>query len=134
MTSEDIVGLTDDDPMQISLVRAAERLGEKTLVITDVNSRLAQGRPFVQPEDALGKLEPNTKIPFIDLAFQQDQIRPDLERNLFRVLYHGQYVMGSEVGELESKLAKYVGVEHCISVSSGTDALLVALMALGIGQ
>jgi len=134
MLSEDVAGLTDDDPMQIGLMRAAERLGEKTLVITDVESRLVQGRPFVQLEEVLDELEPTSQIPFIDLAAQQDQIRPELERNLLRVLHHGQYVMGAEVGVLESRLAEYVGVEHCISVSSGTDALLIALMALGIGR
>jgi len=134
MLSEDVAGLTDDDPMRIGLMRAAERLGEKTAVITDVESRLAQGRPFIQLEEVLNQLEPASQIPFIDLAAQQDQIRPELERNLFRVLHHGQYVMGAEIEVLESRLAEYVGVEHCINVSSGTDALLIAMMALGIGR
>jgi UDP-2-acetamido-2-deoxy-ribo-hexuluronate aminotransferase len=49
------------------------------------------------------------------------------------VLAHGQYIMGPEVRELEEKLAQYVGVKHCISASSGTDTLLIALMALGVG-
>jgi len=47
------------------------------------------------------------------------------------VLQHGRYIMGPEIQELEEKLAAYVGVKHCIAVSSGTDALLIALMSLG---
>ena len=132
--SEDVLELNDEDPIAIGLIRAAGRLGEKTLVVTDVESRLAQGWPFVQLEEVFREVESASQIPFIDLATQQDQIRPELERNLFRVLHHGQYVMGAEVEVLESRLAEYVGVEHCISVSSGTDALLIAMMALGIGR
>lgn len=72
-------------------------------------------------------------IPFIDLATQQQRIRADLDRRLQAVLGHGQYIMGPEVGELEEKLADYCGVHHAIAVSSGTDALLIAMMALEIG-
>jgi UDP-2-acetamido-2-deoxy-ribo-hexuluronate aminotransferase len=75
-----------------------------------------------------------TKIEFIDLKTQQELIRADLERRMKGVLEHGQYIMGPEVGELEGKLASYVGVSDCIAVASGTDALLVALMALGVGR
>ncbi|MFZ4856331.1 MAG: DegT/DnrJ/EryC1/StrS family aminotransferase [Desulfuromonadaceae bacterium] len=72
-------------------------------------------------------------IEFIDLKAQQKLILPDLERRMKIVLDHGQYVMGPEIKELEEKLAAFVGVKHCISASSGTDTLLIALMALGIG-
>lgn len=74
-----------------------------------------------------------SSIPFIDLATQQERIKPDLDRRIQAVLKHGQYIMGPEVRELEEKLANYVGVKHCITASSGTDTLLIALMALGIG-
>lgn len=70
---------------------------------------------------------------FIDLKAQQEPIRADIERRITTVLDHGQYIMGPEVGELEQRLAEYVGARHCVSVSSGTDALLIAMMALGIG-
>lgn len=70
---------------------------------------------------------------FIDLKQQYARIADDVQARMHAVLEHGQYVMGPEVGELESKLAEYVDVKHCVSMSSGTDALLVALMALGIG-
>jgi UDP-2-acetamido-2-deoxy-ribo-hexuluronate aminotransferase len=72
-------------------------------------------------------------IPFIDLAAQQSQIRSTLEEKIQGVLSHGRYILGPEVMELEESLAGYVGVNHCIGVSSGTDALLIALMALDIG-
>jgi UDP-2-acetamido-2-deoxy-ribo-hexuluronate aminotransferase len=71
-------------------------------------------------------------IPFTDLATQQHCIRPQLERNIHRVLHHGQYIMGPEVAELEGKLARYTGAQHCITVASGTEALLIALMALDV--
>jgi len=71
---------------------------------------------------------------FIDLKSQQALIREKLDKRISAVLDHGRYVMGPEVGELEEKLADYVGVKHCIGASSGTDTLLIALMALGIGS
>lgn len=72
-------------------------------------------------------------IPFIDLEAQQRRIYPVLQERMNTVLKHGQYIMGPEVKELESKLAEYTGSKHCISVANGTDALLIAMMALGIG-
>jgi UDP-2-acetamido-2-deoxy-ribo-hexuluronate aminotransferase len=70
---------------------------------------------------------------FIDLKAQQDLIKDNININIAKVLAHGHYVMGPEVYELENKLAEYVGVKHCIGVSSGSDALLIAMMALEIG-
>ena len=70
---------------------------------------------------------------FIDLKSQQKRIRKDIEARMAKVLDHGQYILGPEIAELEDKLAKFVGVKHCISNSNGTDALLLPLMAAGIG-
>ncbi|MGE0023291.1 MAG: DegT/DnrJ/EryC1/StrS family aminotransferase [Hyphomicrobium sp.] len=70
---------------------------------------------------------------FIDLKAQQAAIKPDLDRRIAAVLAHGQYIMGPEVGELETALAQHVGVKHCVTVASGTEALLIALMTLGVG-
>jgi len=70
---------------------------------------------------------------FIDLAAQQKQIYPELEKRIKKVLSHGKYIMGPEVAELEEKLAEFVGIKYAISCSSGTDALLMALMANGVG-
>ena len=130
--AEDAHGLDDPDPMAAVLTRAASRLGEDTQIITANPRRLSRGQPFV---DAASVLRQNVEasIGFIDLQAQQDRLRPQLESNLHRVLHHGRYVIGPEITELETRLAEYVGVEHCICVSSGTDALLIAMMALGIG-
>lgn len=69
---------------------------------------------------------------FIDLAAQQKRIGDQINRNIQKVLAHGQYIMGPEIAELEKNLAKFTGAKHAITVSSGTDALMIALMALGI--
>lgn len=82
-------------------------------------------------QEALVKRHEGTQ--FIDLTAQQRVIRPKLELGLYSVLRHGKYIMGPEVGELEKRLAEYVGVTHCIGCASGTDALLMALMAKGVG-
>ncbi len=71
-------------------------------------------------------------IPFIDLKTQYQALKPQIQERINRVLDHGQYIMGPEVFELEERLAEYIGVKHCISASSGTDTLLIAMMALGI--
>jgi UDP-2-acetamido-2-deoxy-ribo-hexuluronate aminotransferase len=73
-------------------------------------------------------------IPFIDLKAQYLGNKEAIRARIDAVLEHGQYIMGPEVAELEKKLAAYVGTKHCISASSGTDTLLIALMALGIGS
>ncbi|WP_058553851.1 DegT/DnrJ/EryC1/StrS aminotransferase family protein [Thiohalocapsa sp. ML1] len=70
---------------------------------------------------------------FIDLQTQRARIEADVDARIRAVLAHGRYIMGPEVAELEEQLAASVGVGHCVAVSSGTDALLVALMALDIG-
>ena len=72
-------------------------------------------------------------IPFANLEAQYRFLQSDIQARITSVLEHGQYIMGPEVLELEDRLAEYVGVEHCITVGSGTDALLISLMALKIG-
>jgi UDP-2-acetamido-2-deoxy-ribo-hexuluronate aminotransferase len=73
-------------------------------------------------------------IPFLDLKAQQRRIAADLRRRLDTVLEHCQFVLGPEVWELEAGLAKFCGAKHCVGVSSGTDALQIALMAEEIGR
>lgn len=73
------------------------------------------------------------RIEFIDLKAQQKRIYPGLKARIEKVLAHGQYIMGPEVAEVEARLAAYVGVKHAITCASGTDALLMVLMAKGVG-
>jgi len=71
---------------------------------------------------------------FIDLKKQQSFIREMIEENIKKVLDHGMYIMGPEIKELETNLAEYAGTKHCVACSSGTDALLMPLLAWGIGH
>lgn len=70
---------------------------------------------------------------FIDLKSQYQKLKPEIDAAIQRVLDHGQYILGPEVAELEEKLATYTGAKYCITVANGTDALQIALMALGVG-
>ncbi len=72
-------------------------------------------------------------FPFIDLAAQQQRIKPQIDAAISKVLAHGKYIMGPEVAELETALCEFAGARHCITVSNGTDALVAAYMALGVG-
>lgn len=69
---------------------------------------------------------------FIDLKTQYQRIQADINCAMNAVLEHGQYIMGPEVAAMEQLLADYTGAKHCIGVANGTDAILMALMALGI--
>jgi len=71
-------------------------------------------------------------IPFIDLKTQQARIRDKIDAGLAKVMDHGGYIMGPEVTALESRLAEFAGTRHCISCASGTDALILALLARGL--
>ena len=73
------------------------------------------------------------KIAFVDLQAQQERVRPQVDKAIAQVLNHGRYILGPEVQELEKRLADFTGVKHAIGVASGTDALLMALMANGVG-
>lgn len=70
---------------------------------------------------------------FIDLAAQQARIKDAIDTNIAKVLAHGKYILGPEVAELEEKLSDYCGAKYCITCANGTDALQIALMALGVG-
>ena len=82
---------------------------------------MSAGKPTGQP------------IEFVDLKAQQARIRPALDAAIKRVLDHGQYIMGPEIKSLEKDLASFCGAKHAISCSSGTDALMIAMMAKGVG-
>jgi len=73
------------------------------------------------------------KIQFIDLAAQQEQIISTVNKNIATVLSHGQYIMGPEVTQIEKNLSNFAKTKHCLSCSNGSDAILLALLALEIG-
>lgn len=73
-------------------------------------------------------------IPFIDLAAQQHRLRGQIDAAIARVLDHGQYILGPEVRTLEADLAAFCGAKHVVSCANGTDALLMPLMAKGVGR
>lgn len=71
-------------------------------------------------------------IPLIDLKRQYQGLKPEIQARINKVLDHGQYIMGPEVRELEERLEAYTQAKHCITVASGTEALLISLMAIGV--
>src|SRR5262245_69527 len=73
------------------------------------------------------------QVPLLDLGAQNGPLRAELMAAIARVVDGGQFILGPEVEALERALARVVGARHAIGISSGTDALLVALMALGVG-
>ena len=70
---------------------------------------------------------------FIDLKSRHQLVGDKINARILKVMEHGQFILGPEVREVEEKLAQYTGSKHCLTVSSGTDSLLIALMALGLG-
>jgi dTDP-4-amino-4,6-dideoxygalactose transaminase len=83
---------------------------------------MADSNPVIEQE----------QIEFIDLTAQQARLRPAIDAAIARVLDHGQYIMGPEIAEFEAALAAMTGAKHVISCASGTDALLIGMMALGL--
>lgn len=73
------------------------------------------------------------KIQMVDLVTQYQKIKPEIDQAIHRVLDSGQFILGKEVGEFEAAAASYLGVHHAVGCASGTDALQVAMMALGVG-
>ena len=123
------------NPGAAQLLQALQRFPADSIKLLTHNSALLDAYPTqtLTAQAYLDSLPQQRAQAFIDLAAQQDQLRPDLEQRIHQTLHHGQYILGPEVQTLEHKLATFVGVEHCIGVASGSDALLIALMALGVG-
>jgi dTDP-4-amino-4,6-dideoxygalactose transaminase len=73
-------------------------------------------------------------VPFIDLAAQRRRLDGRIDRAIARVIERGAFIMGPEVAMLEAKLSAFCGARHAITCGNGTDAIILALMALGVGQ
>ena len=130
--SGDLEKIDHTDLLTQALMTAAARLGPDTRVVTTDLKRVKWGGLFID-EEAVGSLKVERKVNFVDLVTQQKCIRSSLEENIHRVLHHGSYVMGPEITELEQRLMQMSGAAHCVGVASGTDALLIALMASDVG-
>jgi UDP-2-acetamido-2-deoxy-ribo-hexuluronate aminotransferase len=127
----------DDDPEDAQLLRSLDRFPEGRIFLLTRDKPMLKRDPrrTITPEALIETYRqiPSQPLPFLDLPAQQDAIRPDLEKRIHTVLHHGKYILGPEVVELETRLCDYTGAKHSITCSSGTDALLMALMALEVG-
>lgn len=79
-------------------------------------------------------MQPEVKVPFLDLKKQYQSIKPEIDEAIQRILETTSFIKGKPVFDFEQAFAQYVGVKHCIGVANGTDALIIALKALGIGS
>lgn len=124
------------DPEDEQLVRALSRFTQGSIKLLTRDEPLMTRYPelTISPNQYLQLPEYKQTIPFVDLAAQQNSIRPKLEDRIHRVIHHGKFINGPEVTELEEKLAAYTGAKYCIGVANGTDALQIAQMALGVGH
>src|SRR4051812_1439701 len=73
-------------------------------------------------------------LQFVDLQTQYSRLQKEMEEAVLNVLRGGKYIMGPEIAQLEAELSRYTGVSQCVSCASGTDALVMALMAKGVGR
>ena len=92
--------------------------------------------PLENRDPQVRKDSPNTEyldVPLFDLRSQNQTVTSEIDTRIAEVLVHGQYILGPEVAEFEKALSDYVGGGHAVGVSSGRDAIIMALMALGIG-
>lgn len=125
---------SDDDSFIIfQYKKALKQLGEESLLLT--KNKYSKIHQAISPKNLKTKLkELNQSIKFIDLQAQQNKIRTSLEKNLYNIILNNNFILGKEVDELENKLAEYVGTKYCITTSSGTDSLLIALLSLNISN
>ncbi len=123
------------NPAQDRLLRALQRFTAGSVKVLTLDPGFIGEHPdqTLTPAAYLALPTSKRRIDFIDLPGQQSFIRPQLEERIHRVLHHGHYILGPEIEELEVHLAQYTGAAHCVAVASGTDALLIGLMAFGIG-
>ena len=133
--AEDGDVFSEGDPIANQLSKAVDRLGKNAKLLTRNEDLLRENNKTVSLTTFREENQPadESKVPFIDLAAQQDVVRPQLEHNLHTVLNHGQYILGPEIRELEERLTEFTKAKFTVTCSSGTDALLMPLMAKDIG-
>ncbi len=111
------------DPEDEQLVNALDRFPTGSIRLLTRDENLLENHPekTISPLAYCQMQPPEPKLAFIDLATQQQAIRPALEHNIHRVLHHGQYILGPEVKALEDTLQDYTGAKHCISAADQPD-------------
>ncbi|WP_295387968.1 DegT/DnrJ/EryC1/StrS aminotransferase family protein [uncultured Thiodictyon sp.] len=131
----DCASFDSADPARERLLHALGRFTPGTIKVLTGDAAFLAACPdqAVSPAQYLALPPSAQRVDFIDLPSQQSFIRPELEERVHRVLHHGRYILGPEMDELEQALQSYTGAAHCITVASGTEALLISLMALGVG-
>ncbi|MFQ5479441.1 MAG: DegT/DnrJ/EryC1/StrS family aminotransferase [Candidatus Binatia bacterium] len=120
------------------LLRVARSWLDEPMVVCADGNGPPSGSTQLTPEQALLQIaeaeQGASAIPFVDLAAQGRRLRAALQERMDRVLQSGRYVGGEEILELENTLGSFVGVSHAIACSSGTDALVLGLRAVGVGR
>lgn len=119
------------------IARAAGSFLPAPLIVSRDKHFDAEGVPVEHPAEivrcGIHEQRSSDEIPFIDLQRQKRHAFTQIEGGIHTVIRHGKFIMGPEVKELEEKLTTFAGMKHCIGCASGTDALLMALMAMGVG-
>ena len=134
--SEDGSVFSDEDPEGAQLVKAARRMGHDAMLLTRNTKLLERCKQAVLPADFLAEIRKDnrvTPVPFCDLAAQLNKYRSEMERAIVNVVESTEFINGPAVSELEEDLSQFTGVPHTLTCSSGTDALLLPMMAWGIG-
>lgn len=123
-------------PAASQLLRAFARMGDDALLLTLDEQVQNAHEHALSPADFIARLkargQESEKIAFVDLGRQLDQMRPGIEDAVHRVMNATAFINGADVHRLEEELADFVGVEHALGCSSGTDALTIAMMALDV--
>jgi UDP-2-acetamido-2-deoxy-ribo-hexuluronate aminotransferase len=135
--SEDGSVFSDEDPEDAQLIKAVNRMGNDTLLLSRDKNLLERFDKAISPYEFIQKYikseeEWKQPIPFCDLKKQLDEYRPEMESSIQQVIESSAFINGSAVRTLAEELSSFAGVKHTIPCASGTDALLLALMALGV--
>ncbi len=135
--SEDGPVYSDEDPEDAQLIKAVNRMGNDGLLLTRDKRLLQRFEKAISPEQFIAKYvnaekEWQIPIPFCDLKKQLDEYRPEMEKAISGVIESTSFINGPAVKTLAEDLSVFAGVKHTIPCASGTDALLLALMALDV--
>lgn len=140
MTGKDVENALTPDAAEFPATLSAgavDALNLEAVVTLNPEAFSQSGINAITPEEALERLHSEktavTRVPMLDIPASYHECLGEIEHGMFKVLRSSHFILGSHVEELEAKVAHCCGTEFAVGVSSGTDALLVSLMALGVG-